>query len=203
MLQITTAPIGKGRERACYVHPDDPAKAIKIPFGSVTTQSRREIEFYRKLGRRAEAYAENIPLYYGRCQTNLGDGTVVELIRDHDGSVSRPLNAYLADGYPVEEFEPYLEQLHASFLHNLIIFNHDMHVGNLLFQKRSPGDARLVAIDGLGDVVIVDWLDAFAPLVRRKIERRWARFTARLYRCGEVRAQRAAAATGKNLKADT
>ena len=49
MLQITKEPIGRGKERACYVHPDDPRKAIKISMGEINKKSKCEIKFYRKL----------------------------------------------------------------------------------------------------------------------------------------------------------
>jgi hypothetical protein len=207
MLQIITDPIGKGKERTCFVHPDDPQKAIKISIGSVSEQSRREIKFYQKLKQRDGANDPHIPRFYGLCETSLGQGIVVDLIRDQDGEISRPLNWYLAEGYPVEDFELYLDELKKSFLLNLIIFNHDMTVGNLLFQKVSNTSARLVAIDGLGDVVAIDWLDVFPSLVRRKISRRWTRFIARVYRTSEVRLQREALARDpqrvtRSLKAD-
>ena len=203
MLQIITDPIGEGKERACFVHPDDPQKAIKISIGSVSKQSRREIRFYQKLKQRHGVNDPHIPRFYGLCETSLGQGIVVDLIRDQDGEISRPLNWYLAEGYPIEDFEPYLDQLKNSFLQNLIIFNHDMTIGNLLFQKVSANSARLVAIDGLGDVVVVDWLDVFPSLVRRKISRRWARFIARVYRTSEVRLQRDALARDPQLVSRT
>ena len=196
MLQINSDPIGKGRERACYVHPEDPRKAIKISAGKVSAQSRREIKFYRKLQKRGGVVEEHIPNFYGLCETNLGQGIVVDLIRNYDGEISRPLNWYLAQGFPIGEFEPYLDELKQSFLQNLIIFNHDLTIGNLLVQKSSAIKVRLVAIDGLGDVIALDWLDYFPFLVRRKIRRRWARFIARVYRTQEVRSQREAMDTG-------
>ena len=196
MLQINSDPIGKGRERACYVHPEDPRKAIKISAGKVSAQSRREIKFYRKLQKRGGGVDEHIPNFYGLCETNLGQGIVVDLIRNYDGEISRPLNWYLAQGFPIGEFEPYLDELKQSFLQNLIIFNHDLTIGNLLVQKSSAIKVRLVAIDGLGDVIALDWLDYFPFLVRRKIRRRWARFIARVYRTQEVRSQREAMDTG-------
>ena len=200
MLQINTDPVGKGKERACFVHPDDPQKAIKVAHGDISQQSRREIKFYQKLYKRS-GNDPHIPRFYGLCETNLGQGIVVDMIRDQDGEISRPLNWYLAEGYPIEDFEPYLDELKQSFLQNLIIFNHDMTVGNLLFQKVSATCARLVAIDGLGDVVIVDWFNAFPVLVRRKISRRWQRFIARVYRTQEVRSQREALARDPQLVA--
>ena len=193
MLNITSEPIGKGRERACYVHPDDPRRAIKIPTGSVTDQTRRDIKFYRSLKKRGLKQVSHVPSYYGWAETNLGKGIVVDLIRNYDGEISRPLNWYLAQRVPIEEFDVYLEELKHSFLQDLIIFNHDMTIGNLLFQRFSTRSARLVAIDGLGDVVALDWLNSFPALVRRKIRRRWERFITHVYSTPEVRRQREAA----------
>ena len=190
MLKITAEPIGKGRERACYVHPEDPRLAIKMPMGEVSDQTQRDLKFYRKLKKRGIKGIPHVPDFHGMCDTNLGRGIVVDLIRNYDGEISRPLNWYLAQGVPIEEFDQFLQELKQSFLQNLIIFNHDMTIGNLLFQKTSTASARLVAIDGLGDVVAIDWLDHFPFLVRRKINRRWKRFMARVYRTSEVSRQR-------------
>ena len=193
MLKITSPPIGQGRERACYVHPEDPRLAIKIPTGTVTDQTEREIKFYKRLKKRGTLDNPHLPKYHGLCETSIGPGIVVELIRNYDGEIARPLNWYLAQGVPVEEFETFFKELKESFLQDLIIFNHDMQTGNLLFRKTSMGSARVVAIDGLGDTVALDWLDNIPFLVRHKINRRWKRFIKRVYRSREVRAQRAAA----------
>jgi hypothetical protein len=194
MLTITRKPIGMGKERMCFVHPEDPRLAIKIPISEVDTQSKREIRFYHKLEKRGGVDEKHIPRFHGLCETNRGRGIVVDLVRNHDGEVSRPLNWYLAQGFPIEEFEPYLEELKQSFLSNLIIFNHDMTIGNILVQKTGAARFRMVAIDGLGDVVTFEWPNAFPFLVRRKIHRRWERFMARVYNSREVRMQREARA---------
>lgn len=194
MLQLTSDPIGRGRERACYIHPDDPTRAIKIPGDASSPQSRREVAFYHKLERRGVDYDAYLPRFHGLCETNLGTGIVVDLVRDFDGQVSRALNQYLVAGYPLIEFEPYLEELRAAFLRDLIIFNHDLTIGALLFRRTSLSRGRLVAIDGLGDTVALDWLDRIPYLVRRKIDRRWRRFRARAEQTPEIRAQREAEA---------
>jgi hypothetical protein len=198
MLEITADPIGKGRERRCYVHPEDPRKAIKICHGNVRDQTNREIRFYRKLSKQVAAREDHIPKFYGLCDTNLGKGIVVDLIRNYDGEISRPMNWYLAQGLPIERFEACLEELRYSFLQNLIIFNHDMTIGNMLVQKSSLTEAGLVVIDGLGDVVALDWLNLIPALARRKIERRWDRFIARAYRSREVRIQRGITGPGSS-----
>ncbi len=194
MLQITKKPIGMGKERICFVHPEDPRLAIKIARNKVSEQSKREIKFYLKLQKHDDVEDRHIPKFHGLCETNKGQGIVVDLIRNYDGEISRPLNWYLAHGFPIEEFEPHLDELKQSFLKNLIIFNHDMTIGNLLVQRTSSSKFCMVAIDGLGDVVAFDWLDRFPFLVKRKINRRWARFIVRVYRSREVRQQRAAVA---------
>ena len=61
MLEINSEPIGQGRERACYVHPDDPRLAVKLPLTDTSEQSQREIRFYRKLRRRKAMHSKHIP----------------------------------------------------------------------------------------------------------------------------------------------
>jgi hypothetical protein len=162
-----------------------------MPFGKVSDQTQRDLKFYRKLKKRGVRGIPHIPDFHGLCETNLGRGIVVDLIRNYDGEISRPLNWYLEQGVPIEEFKEFLDEMKQSFLQNLIIFNHDMNIGNLLFQKSSTSTAQLVAIDGLGDVVALDWFDYLPFLVRRKINRRWKRFLASIDLTPEVRQQRA------------
>jgi hypothetical protein len=110
-------------------------------------------------------------------------------VRDYDAQISKPLNWYLANGFPVEDLPPYLEPLKRFFLKYLIIFNYDMQSSNLLLQKISPDDTRLVLIDGLGDTVHFEGLNAFSSHAKSKINRRWDRFIKRLYASSEVKAQ--------------
>jgi hypothetical protein len=192
MLKISKKPIGMGRERLCFVHPEDPRLAIKVSKDGKSPQTEREIRFYRRLEARGGVYCKHIPDFHGTCETNRGKGIVVELIRNYDGEISRPMNWYLAQRYPLEEFVPFLDEVEQAFLEHLLIFNHDLTIANLLVRKTSASKFHLVAIDGLGDTVAIDWLDRLPCLVRRKIRRRWKRFIERLYRSREVQLQREA-----------
>ena len=167
MLKIISEPIGEGRERACYIHPEDPRLAIKIPTGKMRDQTIRDIKFYKRMKKLGLGEDAPVPKYHGVADTSLGRGIVVEMIRNYDGEISRPLNWYLGQGVPIEEFLTFLEEMKRSFLDNQVIFNHDMNIGNLLFQVTSTKSARLVAIDGLGDTVALDWLDKIPFLVQR------------------------------------
>ncbi|MDH3859910.1 MAG: YrbL family protein, partial [Gammaproteobacteria bacterium] len=155
-------------------------RVIKIQKGESDKQTRRELELYENLSRRKMSNFEHIPRYYGMVQTNLGEGFVVDLISDFDGSVSKSLWWHFEQGYPVAEFVPYLDELRQYLLDNLIVFSVDMGRYNILFQKTSPHQARLVVIDGLGNHTAINWLDNIAYFARRKIDRRWRRFIGRL-----------------------
>jgi hypothetical protein len=180
IIQIDTDPIGVGVERVCYVHPYDSNNIIKISRKK-TLQTTREIKYYTKLIKRKNVSFDHLPNFYGTVKTNLGDGFVVELIRDYDGEISKSLNWQLKNGLPLTALPDYLDELKNYFLNNLIIFNYDMRANNLLFQKTSENNARLVLIDGLGDVVYIKWLNMFPSHVRKKIHRRFERFTRKLY----------------------
>jgi len=185
-LNLSSEPIGMGRERTCYLHPDYPSRAVKVSGQEIGTQSKREIRFYRQIEKRSSFEFTHIPKFHGVVNTNLGKGIVVELIRDYNDSVSQSMLWYLDHGVSISTFEPLLSSLKDYLLDNLVVINHDFVVGNLLLQKLSEQEARLVAIDGLGDVVTIQWLNAIPAHVRSKINRRWNRFIRHLYTYPEV-----------------
>ena len=179
-IQLSGDPIGVGQERACYRHPADPTRVIKIQKGDSDKQTRREMRLYDWLGRRGMENYDHIPRYYGQVKTNLGDGFVVDLIEDFDGSPSLTLYQCFERGYPLTEFMPYLDELRRYLLDNRVIFSVDMGRFNVLFRRLSETDARLYVIDGLGNHTAINWLDNIPYFARRKIRRRWARFISRL-----------------------
>ena len=179
-LLISSDPIGCGKERACYVHPDDPTKAVKVSCAETNIQSKREIGYYTKLLKRSKLQYTHIPAYYGKVKTNLGDAFIVDLVRDYTGEISRSLQWYIRHGESLATFGPGLEEVHRYLVKNLIIFNDDISASNVLVQKISSNKQRLVVIDGLGDSVLIKWLNIFPRLVRKKIDRRWLRFCNRL-----------------------
>jgi hypothetical protein len=179
-LQIEGEPIGAGQERVCYRHPDDTTLLVKVQKGESSKQTRRELALYHRLARRGMNNFEHIPKFHGEVQTNLGPGFVVDCISDFDGSVSKSLWWHFQRGYPVTEFLPYLQELRSYLLDNQVIFSVDMGRYNILFQKLTTTQARLVVIDGLGDHAAINWLDNIGYFARRKIRRRWQRFIGRL-----------------------
>jgi hypothetical protein len=180
ILQLSGEPIGAGQERICYRHPVDPGKVVKIQKSEVVKQTRREIKFYQRLQRRNMANFSHLPRFYGQVETNLGRGFVVDLVSDYDGTVSRSLYWYFKRGYPIEEFMPYLEEFRRYLIENMIVFSVDMGRFNVLFNRISNSEARLVVIDGLGNHSAINWPDSIPCFARNKIRRRWERFISRL-----------------------
>ena len=191
MQEITRDPIGIGRERMCFVHPEDPRLAIKIAKSGKSALNRAEIRFYRELQNHAATTGKHIPRFHGSCETNRGDGIVVDLVRSYDGEVARSLNWYLAHGFPIEEFEDSLEELRLFFLQHLILFDEKLSSSDLLVQRTAAARVRLVVTNRFGQAAKAG-LPAF--LQRRRIQRRWERFIEALYFSREVLLQREAMA---------
>lgn len=178
IIQIDSKPVGSGVERSCYVHPHDRNLAIKIPTGKRTKQTEREVKYYRQLAKRGLTRFKNIPCFHGTAKTNLGEGMVVDLVRDYDGEISKSMQWYLLNGYSLPYFLEALEELKNFFLDNLIIFNYDMRSHNLLVQRYADGSFQLVMIDALGDIILIQLINRWKAQVRKKINSDGSDFTA-------------------------
>lgn len=171
--------VGKGNERACYIHPEDKNKAIKITYENnnrkESKQTKLEVNYYKELEKRRMTNFKHLPKYFGEVKTDKGAGFVVELIRDFDGEVSKTFEYYLKkDG--VLKYKKELEEYKQYFLDNCIIFNYGMMPKNILLRKNSQTDFDLVLIDGLGDVSYFTFPNKIPYFARRRINRRWDKF---------------------------
>ena len=171
--------VGKGNERACYIHPEDKNKAIKITYENnnrkESKQTKLEVNYYKELEKRRMTNFKHLPKYFGEVKTDKGAGFVVELIRDFDGEVSKTFEYYLKkDG--VLKYKKELEEYKQYFLDNCIIFNYGMMPKNILLRKNSETDFDLVLIDGLGDVTYFTLPNKIPYFARKRINRRWDKF---------------------------
>jgi GTP cyclohydrolase II len=117
--------IAKGNERACYLHPDDNNKTIKVTYENnirkKSKQSEKEIKYYKELQSRGIKNWKHLPEYFGEVKTNKGDGFVLELVKDYDGEVSKSFAYYLKEN-GIETYQKELEDYREYFLENCIIF---------------------------------------------------------------------------------
>ncbi len=178
-LTIRTEAIGRGFERECYVHPENPDRLIKVNLTKRNKQSKREIKYLKKLKKRSLSDWSHLPEFYGTVSTSKGTGLVVEYIKDYTGQPSRSLDEY-ARKNGIEAYRKRLDDLKNYFIKNRVIFNYDMNPTNLLLRQKSPNESELVIIDGIGDVVFIPVLNIFKSHVEKKIRRRWKRFEKKL-----------------------
>ena len=135
----------------------------------------RELRYYAGLQRRGVDFT-HLTRCRGLVDTSLGEGVMFDLVLDDDGRLSKSLAYFLAqndrrtDNWVVDEIERLRENLYQQW----IVF-HDLSPENILVQRVSYKDYRLVVIDGVGD-------DQFFPLssysrvyARRKLVQLWNR----------------------------
>lgn len=190
MLQISNKPFAMGKRRMCYVHPEDPRLAIKIGNNGIDAQMQREIRFYGKLKKTSKLLGNHLPRFHGICETSLGDGMVVDLVRNYDGEIARPLGWYLALGFPIEEFESSLAEFYQEMLQQRVLFNHDLTLRSLLFRKTSAVRGKLVAVNGFDDIGGSTLQRLLPFLLKRKISNSWEAFIDGVYQSREVSLQR-------------
>ncbi|MFT7823753.1 MAG: YrbL family protein [Sulfurimonas sp.] len=168
--------IGEGRNRKCYLHPEDKDLCIKIAFEKAKRSVNRETGYFGRLQKRGKSF-EMIARYFGKIQTNLGEGEVYELVCDYNGNISKNLRYYLKLGdekYRAEVAEQ-VEKLRKYLAGEYILFS-DLDVENILLKKLSKTECRLVVIDGIGDNNQIPFLEYFPLLGNRRSIRKWEDF---------------------------
>jgi hypothetical protein len=187
-------PFGVGGRRLCYVHPGDPGKCIKVlrqdEKRTVRITSKKRLPFTRyfqreydnnahekqtldRLARRiGTEISRHLPRSYGYVDTDMGRGLVLDLVRDHDGGISRSLRELISIGYELEQFRPAFDELREFFLRHTVLTRAVLD-HNIAAQLRSDGTWRLVMIDGLGDPAWLPLAQWVRPLGQAKIRRRF------------------------------
>lgn len=193
-------PFGVGGRRLCYVHPFEPNKCVKVlrrdekrtirsaakeksilcRFRRTYDNNEHEKQVLDQLSRRmGHEMGRHLPRCYGYEATDLGPGLVLDLVRDHDGPISRSLRELISIGYDLDQFRPAFEELETFFMKHTIL-SRAIHDHNIAAQHRADGSWRFVVIDGVGDPAWLPLARWFGPLGQAKIRRRfdeaWPRF---------------------------
>ncbi|MBC8126136.1 MAG: hypothetical protein H8M99_03165 [Gloeobacteraceae cyanobacterium ES-bin-144] len=146
--------IGRGGTRACYLHPFDSDKCIKIDKRKSGGATEREGRYYEKIALiRPEFPYLHIPRFYGFVETNLGRGGVFDLIRDEtDGEISKSFRDYILAGevtvdHPlwINAYNEYMKELYQQ-----AIIIRDFNPGNICVRKKQDGAYQFITIDGIG-----------------------------------------------------
>ena len=179
MLELDpSALIGKGLHRECFVHPDNRDWCIKIIVAGNSNENHREAKYYGLLSRRGISWSM-LTRFHGLVATNLGEGAVFDLVRDYDGDVSKTLTHYLSSeeltAVNSKPLASALAGLKAYLLENRVV-TMTLKTKNILFQKTTQSDGKLVIVDNVGNSDFLPIANYNALLARLKIERKWRRF---------------------------
>ncbi len=176
--------VGKGHHREVYRHPKQSALCVKINVDEHydTREIERENAYFEHLEKRG-IHWESLSRYYGDIQTDLGVGSVFDLILDDDDSVSKTLGYYLADDSRTGKYYRHLlnalAKLRDGLLRDRIITKSLAH-RNIVCQKTSTGISRMVVIDNIGNAEFIPISSYISFFGKRKVQRKWLRFEDKL-----------------------
>lgn len=169
--------IGKGTNRSCYLHPDNNCLCIKITHSNDNSEMIKEIKYYKELEKRNISW-EHIAEYHGSVQTTLGKGEVFDLVRDYDGEISKTLLYYIQKEERTASISNpvhLLKYLKEYTLEQLVVVK-DLNTKNILVQKSSQNDCKLVLIDGVINNEYIPIGKQFNFFTKKKILRLWKEF---------------------------
>ena len=196
-----TQPFRVGRNRVCYLHPDDPSKCIKVRVPTAGPKCRKLVNRLhhkiidltswfdfnaaemRNYHLAKDALHGHLPDYFGIQPTSLGPGLVIELVRDYDGRHSAALAEHVARHGKIADprlwrpFESLFERLRT---HNVLLY--DLNLMNIVLRQDGPGLFTPVIVDlkSLNSrrtlLQIAGWSKRQA---RRKLDRRIRQLTRR------------------------
>lgn len=167
--------IGKGSERNCYQHPENRNICIKIPYHyTARTKARNAREVAYAIRYKSKNPKLGIPKYLGEIETNCGKGFQFELIRNHDGAVSKQLSDYLKNNPPDEKLHQKIISLYMTFIKSNALVS-DLHPGNLVMQKQSAQEYEIIMIDGFGNSDFIKICDYSRYFMKKKLIRKFKR----------------------------
>ena len=194
-------PFAKGGHRLCFVHPDNPARCIKVRRPDFPLEECRRRKGFPKnlrplssfddnfeelrvvkslLRSRGQIIYQHIYQCFDFVDTDLGKGLETELIRDDDGQISLSLKQYIWQYGFHAGCRAAVKDLTTFWLDHCIP-SRDLLTHNVVVQQTQDQKiARLVVIDGLGSpsTVPFSWLPEF--LRKRLVVQRVRRFEMRI-----------------------
>lgn len=174
--------LGKGSHKKCYKYPKESNKCIKIPYTIPGKKDlERELTYLKVLQRKNKNYSV-LPHYFGHTETNLGTGHIYELITDYDGSPSKTLEDYCKNNSLLEKDFNLLVMLLKELKQNLLdneIITMGIWPENIIVQYGGADstDYKLRIINDMGSAALIPLEYYFSFVAKKRINKRWSRFT--------------------------
>lgn len=171
--------LGKGGHRACYRHPVDKTKCIKIILNSDGARTVNfELDFLRTLHKRG-FYPKLIPRYHGMIDTSKGKGYVYDLVENADGTPALTLDDFLKNPELLnssrEKLLKLMNSLHKDLYDNQVIVR-SLEAWNVLFPRAADGtlSIRLVNDLGMPNRLKIPYHISYAA--HKHVEKHWKKF---------------------------
>ena len=170
--------LGTGAERACYAHPDDVPRCIKVDIGPPRPgrkpQSPQDAWYLRHLEARGVPF-KHFTRYHGKVETDMGTGYVFDRCVNEDGSMPESLRELMKDGTWPRDLV--LELREVMLRHGVVPA--DVSPDNVLFPYTSEGRIA-VLVDGVGNRDFVPLATYSRAFARQMIRRMWLMFLVNL-----------------------
>ena len=178
--------VGKGCHQECYRHPKDKELCIKILVSGKSIENEREKKYHKHLAKRSISW-EMLPKYHGEVETNLGIGSVYDLVQDYTGEVSKNLKFYLFESEELQKHCEALAKALAQFKEYLLqqcIITRDLLPENIVCQRVNCDELKLHVVDNIGNSDFIPICNYSKFFARQKINRKWERFKRYLHKAG-------------------
>lgn len=142
--------VGVGGDRVCWRHPANRSLCVKVSKPE-PERLQNEIDFHyaRYLARR-NIVGPHVPRVHGWIETNRGQGLVMDLVQQPDGTPCIPLPEALRTGMITQaEAETLVREAFGWLMQRKVILA-DCGGSNFLIRQSQDGSRHLVFVDGLG-----------------------------------------------------
>lgn len=183
--------LGKGRERECYIHPNDYTKVIKVVYRPDQNLNQNEMEYkYIQYLHKNKIDFSHLTDCYGHVNTNLGPGYIFDRVLDYTCEQSKSFKFMVLNSFLTQEEELILiNELKEYIFKNNIIFV-DIALSNVLCKKINETSYKLILTDGIGGK-----RDGFKALLyqysqlftRYKVIKQWNKFLKRYEKVSSMR----------------
>ena len=181
LILDNTLYFSQGTTRKCYLHPRDPDLCVKIPLQNQLKRQRgilrsieRENTYYKKLIKNNISWS-HLCQYHGDVKTNLGTGSIYQVIRDTDGEIANNLAHYLNQGDFIRKHQTQLvtalRELFVYMVNNRIVTT-SLLPRNIVLTGISER-FKLTIIDDIGNSEWLKVSELTTALTIRKIRRKW------------------------------
>ena len=173
--------LGVGYHKTTYIHPNNDALCIKVPFSQNDIDLKRELT-YRKVREKRGQSSTLLPTYYGTTLTNKGEGHIFERVHHYNGKNSISLKEFLVlhqqegdNTAFTEALQKMLSDLKKTWFAEKIVTS-DTDPVNFMVQEINPSQYVIRIVDNIGTPVLIPFAFYFDFIAEKRVRRYWARF---------------------------